>query len=251
MALVAFALLLSLGSATPVWTGQGAEEPARSLAGTVRGSLPTEVYGDGGFAPEFALGAQPGSVTPLWEPHEDLADDAQEPEPTVAREVVRELRIGDFRIVLESTPMSAAQQRLGGSLGQRGDAATHLEWICRTGSDASAGWVVWLEAGEIHGDYVGGFEWRRIAKSSLVDPRCSTALPGEQVSLPVQLRLGMTERELIAILGRPTSHRGDTLVFAHEHPDSKEPQYVVSNYLDVVIDQGIVAAIRVWRVTSD
>ncbi len=191
----------------------------------------------------------------LWEPVEtdDAADhEATGPEPTVAREFVRELRVGDFHVLLEQTPLSAAQHRLGGTIGQRGDAATSLEWICRTGSHGSERWILWLEAGEIHGHAVGGFEWRRMSDSTRVDHRCSTAPPGERVTLPAGLRLGMTENDLIEALGRPTLRRGQTLLYGHEHVDAQDRQHSVSNYLEAGIDDsGIVSAIRVWRVTGD
>jgi hypothetical protein len=109
-----------------------------------------------------------------------------------------------------------------------------------------------LEAGEIHGHDVGGFEWRRMSDSTRVDHRCSTAPPGERVILPAGLRLGMTENNLIEALGRPTQRRGQTLLYAHEHAGLRDRHYSVSNYLDAVIDDtGIVSGIRVWRVTGD
>ena len=187
----------------------------------------------------------------LWEPYEARDDEATEPEPTLAREFVRELHVGDFHVVLEQTALSAARYRLGGTIGQRGDAATSLEWICRTGSGGSERWILWLEAGEIHGHTVGGFEWRRISDSTRVDHRCSTAPAGERIILPSGLRLGMTQNDLIEALGRPTQRHSQTMLYAHEHPDSRDREFSVSNYLDVVIDSGIVSAIRVWRVTSD
>lgn len=190
----------------------------------------------------------------LWEPaeaHDAHDDEATEPKPSVAREFVRELHVGDFHVVLEQTTLSAARHRLAGTLGQRGDAATSLEWICRTGSEGSERSILWLEAGEIHGNAVGGFEWRRMSESARVDHRCSTAPPGERVTLPAGLRLGMTENDLIEALGRPTLRRGQTLLYRHEHVDPQDRHYSVSNYLDAVIDDsGIVSAIRVWRITG-
>jgi hypothetical protein len=61
--------------------------------------------------------------------------------------------------------------------------------------------MLWLETGEIHGNNIGAFEWRRISKSTRVDQRCSAASASEQIVLPVQLRLGIAQGELIKALG--------------------------------------------------
>jgi hypothetical protein len=192
------------------------------------------------------LSLQTGLRQPLWEPY-DKTDDGG-PKATVAREFVPRLSIGGFAVDLEQTTMTAAQAQLGGSFGTRGDAGEYLQWICRTATDADGRWILWLTGGEIHGGVVGAFDWRRIDATTRVDSRCSTAPRPEQVVLPVPISLGMSEARVVAVLGKPSQRRGNTLLYRHEH--TEKPEFYVGNYLDVVIDRGVVAAIRVWRTTS-
>jgi hypothetical protein len=201
------------------------------------------------FLVGFLIVSQSTSSRLLWAPPDNPDEEA--PKATVTREFISRLSVGDFEVVLETTPIAAAQTRLGGTLGRRGDAASSLDWICRSGRDVSGNWMLWLESGEIHGNDVGAFELRRIQNTERADDRCSAAPPNEQVVLPVPIRLGMTEAQLRQVLGKPTRRRAGTLLYLHEHRLSPQGEGVVSNWLDVALDRGVVSSIRVWRITSD
>ncbi len=113
-------------------------------------------------------------------------------------------------------------------------------------------------AGEWHftlrdGPTVGGFQWRRVPMTANFDGRCQ-ALPDRdsEVDLPIELRLGGTETEVLQVLGRPTVRKGNTVIYEHEHeePIHNEP-YTFMNTVTVVLRHGLVWAIQVDKSTQN
>src|ERR1700746_2211381 len=144
------------------------------------------------------------------------------------------------------------QARFGGEVGSEGDAAKSLGWLCLHGNDAAGPWALWLESGEMDGSSIGAFHRRRVVASAEFDQRCQ-ALPDAEsnVELPVNLRLGIPEAEVVRMLGRPTSRKDGTLLYEHEHKESihGEP-YTSLNIVSVVVRNGVVWAIEAHQLRS-
>lgn len=104
---------------------------------------------------------------PVWAPQFIWKFDHHAlPKGTVPKEMIASLRLSGVTITLEGeSELEALPARFGGEIGSQGDAADSLGWLCLHGSDAVGPWVLWLESGEIDGPYVGGFQWRRVARS--------------------------------------------------------------------------------------
>ena|SRR5437879_5163542 len=187
----------------------------------------------------------------VWEPADMINGLDPLPKSSVPRELVTRLRVGTANIVLEQTMMKEVQALLGGTIGHRGDASESLKWICVHGADPAGQWALWLESGEIYGDAIGAFEWRRIPALGQVDERCSTlSQTSQSIMLPVPLQLGASEVEVIKVLGRPTVRSNDILFYVHEHEELLLGEtFQTSNIIAVAVREGVVEAIQVSRVT--
>jgi hypothetical protein len=185
----------------------------------------------------------------IWQPPTlDLPDTL--PHATVAKEMITKLRVSKMQIILEETPLSDVQKNLGGTIGASGDASESLQWLCFHGSDAKGRWALWLESDEMGGGNVDGFAWQRIAEKATIDRRCQ-AQPIE-IELPIQLAIGLPESEVHRILGTPTSERRNTLVFDHEHQETiRNEPFTASNTVYVVLCNGVVSSVQVWKSTSN
>jgi hypothetical protein len=187
----------------------------------------------------------------FWEPLGLLPSVDRLPQPTVSREYITSLRVANWSMILEKTTLEDVQARLGGTVGRRGDASTSLHWICLSGTDRAGRWVLWLESGEIHGGDVGAFELRRIPPAAVLDDRC-VALSGRNsgVTLPIPLRLGIKEAEVIKVVGKPTVRLGEILLYVHEHQETiRGEPFDATNVLAVLVRRGVVEAIEVWKTT--
>jgi hypothetical protein len=184
----------------------------------------------------------------LWEPP---LGDAMEPLPkaSVSREFIKGLRVANLDIVLDDTMMKEVQARLGGALGNRGDAGTHLDWVCFQGADPSGRWALWLESNEVNGGAVGGIEFRRIRATAVLDNRCRVLPKADsRVALPVSIQLGIKETQVVKVLGEPTVRDGNKLVYFHEHEETIRGEiFSAMNILTVLIRGGVVEAIQVWK----
>jgi hypothetical protein len=180
-------------------------------------------------------------------------DDNSVAKATVPKELIASLRVSGFTILLEEDDkMETLQTHLGGVIGVQGDAADSLRWLCLHGNDAAGQWVLWLESGEIDGPYVGGFQWRRVSRSARFDERCSALPNTSEVELPIDLGLGTSEAKVIQILGRPTSRRGNTLLYEHEHDELiRGEQFTSFNTVIVALRRGAVWAIDVIKTTTN
>jgi hypothetical protein len=199
--------------------------------------------------------ARPGNEqSPIWTPpHFWKFDDNAPTKPTVPKEMITNLRVGDVTIPLEeNSELQTLQSMFGGKIGVEGDAADYFSWLCLYGSDAIGTWVLWLESGEIDGPYVGGFQWRRVSRASRFDERCSQLDETSEVKLPIDLGLGSTEAKVIEILGRPTSRRANTLLYEHQHDEFiSGEQFTSFNTVIVVLRRGVVYAIQAEKTTTN
>jgi hypothetical protein len=191
---------------------------------------------------------------PIWTPQPLWKfDDGALAKATVPKEMIPSLRVSDVTIPLEEdTKLEDLQTRFGGKIGAQGDAADSLLWLCLYGIDSAGPWVLWLESGEVDGPYVGGFQWRRVSHSAQFDQRCSALPDTSEVDLPIDLGLGASEAKVIKILGRPTSRRGNTLLYEHEHDELiRGEQFTSFNTVIVALRGGVVWAIDVTKTTTN
>jgi hypothetical protein len=201
------------------------------------------------FAQTASRSSSSGVGRVIWEPPAwDFLDVV--PKATVSKEMVATLRVSDFPVSLEKTKMENVKKALGGTLGGRGDAGDSDQWLCLYGTDSSGPWVLWLESGEIDGGTVGSFQWQRVGKSAVLDRRCR--MIGEaKVELPIALRLGITEAEVLKGLGRPTVRHGDRLIYVHYHKESiRGEPYDSENIVAILLRAGLVWAIEVSKSTT-
>ena len=169
------------------------------------------------------------------------------PSPTIPKEMVSHLTVANWPITLETTMLTDAQRRFGGSLGQSGDASEFLQWLCLYRHNAEDGWVLWLTSGEIDGGSIGGFVWLRMSSRQTIDSRC-TELSTEQakVILPIPLKLNMTRNKVEQLLGKPSGRFHETFTYLHKHEGTiRNASYTWENSIDVVYRRGLVQAIQV------
>jgi len=187
---------------------------------------------------------------PIWKPRLITRD--RFPNSTVREVMVSDFDISDLKIVLEKTRLSDIQAKLGADEGHDGEAGDSLYWLCYRGRDADGPWALWLMAGEMDDGTVGRFQWRRIRPSERFDDRCPVLQRTKsKVKLPLTLRLGMPEADLVKMLGRPTRRYGQTLMFVHNHDEILNNQpYTVQNTVTVLIRDGKVSAVEVFKLTS-
>lgn len=166
--------------------------------------------------------------------------------------MVSSLKLNDFPVVLEETDLKAVQEHFGAEIGHEGDASESVQWVCLTGQTEGQAWILWLESSEIDGGKVGGFQIRRIGEDVRVDPRCRKADDTFAfVAVPKSVHVGMTERDLLKILGEPTTRNRHALFFAHEHKVVIGSEaYESDNNIVVVLLEGKVYAVQVWKTTS-
>jgi hypothetical protein len=132
--------------------------------------------------------------------------------------MIGKFSVAGMPIVFDETTLEQVRQRLGGTIGNHGDAGDALAWLCFRGEDETGPWIFWLTSGELYGlSSIDGFTWRRMAPSEIPDHRCRT-LPKDSggISLPVPLRLGLTKDLVRQMIGRPTRSRSDALFFLFE-----------------------------------
>ncbi len=186
----------------------------------------------------------------VWEPPLLIGPTEELPKGSVPKDMVTRLRISDLTVVLDETKLTAVAAHFGNTIEHRGDAATSLGWVCFQGSTGQGRrWVLWLMSSEINGPAIGGFQWRLVPPLAQVDRRCRI-LPAAKgrIELPIPIRVGMTERELLRVLGQPTRTRKERLLYSHEKELSNQNEsYKEINLLAVLPRDGTVWAIEVWK----
>jgi hypothetical protein len=138
----------------------------------------------------------------VWQPPKLNVPDAL-PKASIKKEIITTLRVENVSVFLEKTQLKTIADKLGGSIGSRGDASESLQWLCFHGSDANGRWALWLESDEMGGGAVDGFALQRISNNTKVDRRCRTNQVW--VHLPIGLGIGLPESEARRILGAPTA----------------------------------------------
>jgi len=190
------------------------------------------------------------AATAIWEPPPVAFP--EDPKPTVAKEMITALRVSGQRIVLEHTNLEAVRKRTGGTIGHSGDGGDSLSWLCLHGAGRQGDWALWLMSGEIDGGTVGGFHWQHVDRNAQFDTRCQVLTEGRgSVELPIALKLGTTETGVERIFGQPTARLGNTLFYLHEHATTAHNKpYTAMNTLAVLLHEGTVQAIEVWKSTT-
>jgi len=184
-----------------------------------------------------------------WEPSPLIKEMAM-PNASVSKNLMVELHVSGLKVVLEETKLTDVQALFGGTIGQRGDAAESLEWLCYQVSDGGNSSVLWLMSGEIDGGAVGGFEWIEVSESQQIDKRCQK-LPAGGVRLPRNLRLRMKASLIVQEFGKPTRGDGNRLEYVHkEQLRIRNEPYTKINTLHVLLHDKIVLGVEVWMSTT-
>jgi len=181
-----------------------------------------------------------------WEPFK-MQSPSVAPRPTISKEMVSHVTVANWPITLETTTLTDAQRRFGGSIGHSGDAGESLQWLCLYQRSVGDGWVLWLTSGEIDGGSIGGFIWLHMTAAQKIDSRC-TELNAEQgtVVLPIPLKLSMTRNAVERLLGKPSGRFHGTFTYQHEHEGTVgHAPYTWENSVDLVYRRGLVQAIQV------
>jgi hypothetical protein len=188
----------------------------------------------------------------IWEPP-PLGYIPENVKSSVSKEIINSVRVAGQTIVLDKTELKSVQARVGGTIGHRGDAGNSLEWLCLRGDDALGPWVLWLMSGENNHGSVGGICWERSDCTAQFDARCQS-LPrvAGTIELPLVVRLGMSESEVLRILGQPSDRNGDTLLYLHRREMGTGNQvFTAMNTVRVVLRKQVARAIEVWKSTTD
>lgn len=189
----------------------------------------------------------------IWEPPLLLkfTDDSFS-HPSVPKEMVASLLLSDSRILLEETQMDIIQSKFGGEPGARGDASESLRWLCLHGADDAGRWVLWLESGEMDGSYIGEFQWQRVSNSASFDPRCAAQPANTKIVLPINVKLGISQEEVLKVLGKPTWEKANVLLYEHQHDEKIQGELFTSfNTVIIALRGGVVEAIDVMKTTSN
>lgn len=177
------------------------------------------------FGAAFVVYAQ-DAVKPLWESVRVSIDD-DGPPPSLKRELIPNIRIGDTLIRFNDTQFITIERKWNLEPGQSGDAGEFHQWVCLTGSDRKGNWVLWLEGGEIHGPHIGGFTLRRLEHRQILDRRCVRTTA--QLAIPTGLRLGMSPERVRAILGTPGRSQRQISEWLYE----REARFTTENFIGV------------------
>lgn len=169
---------------------------------------------------------------------------------TVPHEMLSKIILPGFSINLENTSIRDVASHFNDVIGKRGDAGEFVQWVCLNGGDGAGTWVLWLESGEIEGGMVGSFRWQRLDTGAVLDRRCRKLQEGG-VALPNHLRLGLTDSEVLKILGPPTVRRSNRFIYVHEHMESIHGQpYTSLNVVAILFRDRLVQTLDVSKLTS-
>jgi hypothetical protein len=209
----------------------------------------------------FSAASSPSDVIvrTLWKPTRIEGISALKSNPTVPKIMVESFRLQGIRVEFEKTDLAGLADTLGVSTGQDGDASEFERWLCLYGQQGSTSWILWITSGEIDGWKVGGLQLQELESNEQPDARCKSistvAIP---LGLGIPLHLQMKSDEVPAVLGRPSSKSGDLVEYFHEHEinirngttGTKEP-FTVMNSVVLVVRQGVVKGIVIWKSTQD
>lgn len=187
------------------------------------------------------------------------AEDSITVAPTIAQDLVRELRLGQFTARFEKTSLEEIGEELGSSsFGHSGDASESIRWLCYS----LPGQLVWLIGTEMSGSrLMDVVVAEAVSKSDSRRERCA-AIPAHH--RPVSLEfgwIGSTEAELHSKLGKASGFRDNWQLFSfvgkaslpYRAPDSADPsivEYDVMAYVEAKIEGGKVTSIRAVHHTT-
>ncbi len=185
----------------------------------------------------------------VWEPPD--WNFPQETKATVPKVMLDTLRVSGVGIKLGKTGLEKAKQALGGQIGSKGDAGDAVHWLCFHGVDGGSKWVLWLESGEIDGRYVGSFRLQSASSNTSFDGRCQVVNGPAAVKIGLPLKLGMTGKELLRVLGKPSLRQSDNMIYLHEHQELLNgTTFDSSNIVVLQLHGGKVTSIAVSKTTS-
>lgn len=187
----------------------------------------------------------------IWEPP-IFELPSQFPKPTKPKPIITGLKVAGISIQLEDTHLDAASKSLRAQEGSRGDAGEALGWICLYGRDHKGTWGLWLMSGEIDGPAIGSFQWQMFPSDTKFDSRCRFLGNSENtVDLAVDFRLGMTESQVEAVIGTPTSKFRNVRIYSHEHSlRLNSESYSADNDVFIRYESGAVSAMLVHYAVS-
>lgn len=170
------------------------------------------------LAISVAVAAQSGVQTnaPTWAPPR-VQLPSKWPDRTMRKPIITRITVAGLPIQLENTELEAVGKRLKIATGHHGDASEYLAWLCLHGQDKEGPWGLWLTSSEIDGPMIGGFQWQRLTPSVALDSRCGAFDDSRSISLPVPIHLGMTETQVQAVLGKPSSRFREASIYVHQH----------------------------------
>lgn len=201
------------------------------------------------LAISIAMAAQTGMRpnVPIWAPP-SIESPPEWPHSTIQKPMITGITVAGFPIRLEYTQLDVVAKRLKVATGHQGDASEFLAWLCLQGNDRQGPWGLWLTSSEIDGPMIGGFQLEHLTPGAALDSRCGSFNdPSRSISLPIPIQLGMTEAQVQAVLGKPSSRYGETSIYVHErdlqlHGES----YSADNSVILSYKNGVL-----WRVVVD
>lgn len=201
------------------------------------------------FAARLVFASSPSRThrDALWAPPNIVIDD-KDAKPTLPKEMIRGLHVGTTSIIFNETARDSAQKALGGTVGMEGDAGDWEAWLCYHGRNSHGRWILWLLSSELDNDNVSGILWMRLSANESVDSRCKLISGEDAVTLPILLEPGMSESDLRLTLGKPTFASQNIREYLHEHHEIVDHRdFTVTNDIDMIIEDGAVRSIQVWR----
>ncbi|MBS1821483.1 MAG: hypothetical protein JST61_05860 [Acidobacteria bacterium] len=198
-----------------------------------------------------SVNAQPKAPQVVWEPP-NFALPSQFPKPMKQKPIITSLTVAGIPIQLEHTRLDLVSRSLHAPEGSRGDAGEALGWICLYGRDEEGFWGLWLMSGEIDGPMIGSFQWQRLPSDAQFDHRCRVLGHSiHPIQLPVDIRLGMTESQLEATLGKPTSKFHNTWLYSRERDLTLHGEpYSADNDVFIFYDNDVASALVVHYTIS-
>jgi hypothetical protein len=181
---------------------------------------------------------------------------------TSADAPVSRLRLGRLDVVLEETPLAVVQEMLStGTIGERGDAAEHIFWLCYTFAADSVRARVWLvSSGEFGGSdhVVDGIAAAVVSAEPSIPANCPALRAEDGAWIDRRIWLGLAENELIRRLGRPSEVQDNVMHFFFDgdvvhaaDSRSSADKFAVTSRLMVELRDGRVSRLWGWRRTSD
>lgn len=194
-----------------------------------------------------------GAASPrvLWEPPSSSSWPPNIPS-TGSKDLIASVDVAHVHVVLEQSSLDSIRERLGGTMGQKGEAGNNQKWLCYYERHAAAPWAIWLTGGELEVRHVMGFDWEVIPRSAVFDDRCQALPAGATIELPVAIELGQKRSAALAVLGRSGKGNRSDRYFVHSFTVTRRSvPWTTINGVRIRIRNDVVTVIAAWRVTTD